>query len=404
MLPSNKRDKISVEGFDLSDVRLVDSNATPETVSLFSYMKNIGKEHMLFGHQNTNSQGLTLQNTDGTHSDVKNAVGAYPAIYGWDTLALVGGEGEYDELVKWSEAAVQEGAIITMSAHIPNLTKVKQVNGEYDFKDSSGTIDTEGNVVACILKEGSYANKALLAYLDIFADYTKEIKGKDGKPYPIIFRPWHENSGGWFWWGVTSCTPEEYIRLYRYTVKYLRDVKDVHNLIYVYSPNGNFKDQDDYLSRYPGDEYIDIIGFDYYHDNPKPGDGKLDKLIKDAEIVVDIANARGKIAVISETGIRHDHPGAPDVYGLHPTTNEYKNWFTDLVKAIQANEKASQLSTVLMWRNGGRDHCFVPYKGDLEFGDHEMLDDFIEFYNDDFMVFADRLQNVYDLDVKNKKD
>lgn len=402
MLPNNNRERVSVDSFDRSHVRLVDANATTETVSLFSYMKNIGKEHMLFGHQNTNSQGLTLQNTDGTHSDVKNAVGANPAVYGWDTLALVGGEGEYEELVKWSKVAAQQEAIITISAHIPNLTKVKKINGKYDFKDSSTTIDREGDVVASILQEGSDANKALLTYLDIFADYTKEIKTADGKPYPMIFRPWHENSGGWFWWGVTSCTVEEYVKLFRYTVEYLRDVKDVHNLLYVYSPNGNFKDQEDYLSRYPGDDYVDIIGFDYYHDNPEPGDGKLDKLVKDGEIVVDIASARGKVAAISETGIRYDNPGAPDCYGLHPTDNKYVNWYTDLVKALRASEKASQLSMVLVWRNGDRNHCFVPYKGHPEFGDHQMLEDFTDFYNDDYMVFADRLQNVYDLDVKNK--
>lgn len=395
VLPINNREKISVEEFDLSSVNLVDGNATAETISLYGYMKNVATTNMLFGHQNTNSQGVTIKNTDGTHSDVKNSVDAYPAIYGWDTLALVGNEGTYEELVKWSNAAIQEGAIITISAHMPNFTKVKKANGKYDFQNAPGSNDSEGKVVTSILQEGSEANKAFLAYLDIFAKYAKEIKDTNGKPYPILFRPWHENSGSWFWWGVAHCTTEEYIQLYRYTVEYLRDVKDVHNLLYVYSPNGHFVDEAEYLSRYPGDEYIDIIGFDMYHDNPVPGDGWIEKTVKDCEIVVDIANARGKVAAISETGVRHD----PD-YGIHPTNNKYKNWYTDFTKAIKENNKAKQVAFMLVWRNGNRDHCWVPFRNHPTFGHHEMLDDFISFYNDDFLVFADRLTDVYNLDVK----
>jgi len=397
MQPNNNREKVSVEGFDLSCVKLVDSKATPETVSLFSYLKNIGKTNMLFGHQNTNSQGITFKNTDGTHSDVKNAVGAYPAVYGWDTLALVGEEGTYEELVKWSQAAIEEDAIITISAHAPNFTKVKKVHGIYDFRNAPEKTDSEEDVVVSILEEGSETNQAFLAYLDIFVAYAREIKGKDGKPYPIIFRPWHENTGAWFWWGITHCTPEEYIKLFRYTVDYLRDEKGLHNLLYAYSPNGHFEDEADYLSRYPGDDYIDIIAYDIYHDNPYPGDGKIEKILKDAEIIVNLANARGKVPALSEVGMRHE-----ENYGIHPTDNGHKSWFTALSKAIQGHEEARQLAYMLVWRNDSIDHSWVPYRNHPIHGNHELLDDFVTFYNDDFIVFADRLQNVYDLDVKVK--
>lgn len=53
--------------------------------------------------------------------------------------------------------------------------------------------------------------------------------------------------------------------MFRYTVEYLRDVKGLHNMLYVYSPGGPLADEADCLSRYPGDAFIDVVGFDMYH-------------------------------------------------------------------------------------------------------------------------------------------
>ncbi|ETJ25378.1 Mannanase, partial [human gut metagenome] len=61
---------------------------------------------------------------------------------------------------------------------------------------------------------------------------------------------------------------QSYKNLFAYTVDYLRNTKNIHNFLYVYSPNGPFENDKEYLSRYPGDEYIDILAFDMYHDDP----------------------------------------------------------------------------------------------------------------------------------------
>ncbi|KFI58580.1 glycoside hydrolase family 26 protein [Bifidobacterium cuniculi] len=87
----------------------------------------------------------------------------------------------------------------------------------------------------------------------------------DGTAVPIAFRPLHENNGSWFWWGATHASTAEYKELFRYIVDYLRDAKGVHNLPYAYSPTGSFNgDPTNYLATYPGDAWVDLLGYDQY--------------------------------------------------------------------------------------------------------------------------------------------
>ena len=89
------------------------------------------------------------------------------------------------------------------------------------------------------------------------------VKDDKGTLIPVVFRMYHEHTGAWFWWGSKQCTPEEYKQLWIMTVEYLRDKKNVHNLLYAYSPSET-KNEAEYLERYPGDEYVDIVGYDCY--------------------------------------------------------------------------------------------------------------------------------------------
>ena len=82
--------------------------------------------------------------------------------------------------------------------------------------------------------------------------------------------------GNWFWWGKNHCTVEEFKELYRFTVTYLRDSLQVHNFLYAFSPDCGFTTEKGYLERYPGDEYVDVVGMDNYWDfRPDGGDTSL---------------------------------------------------------------------------------------------------------------------------------
>ena len=83
-----------------------------------------------------------------------------------------------------------------------------------------------------------------------------------------MFRPFHEATGSWFWWGAAFCDAETYKSVYKYTVEYLRDKKEVHNFLYLYGPGSEAVSEEEYGIRYPGDEYVDVIGFDMYDMDP----------------------------------------------------------------------------------------------------------------------------------------
>ncbi len=116
------------------------------------------------------------------------------------------------------------------------------------------------SAVKHILKGGKEHEK-FITWVDKVANFALSLKsGMWGKKIPIIFRPFHEHTGKWFWWGDGNCTADEYKALWRMTVDRLR-ARGVDNFIYAYSPD-NFKSKEHYLDFYPGHDYVDILGHD----------------------------------------------------------------------------------------------------------------------------------------------
>lgn len=365
---------------------LVDPQATDETRSLFAYLKDIRGEQVLFGHQHSTDVGMTLTGSVQPESDVKNAVGDFPAVFGWDTLSLEGKEkpgvpGDIEQsranLVASVKAIHKLGGIFTFSTHMPNFV----TGGSFN--------DTTGAVVENILPGGEY-NDEFNAFLDNIALFAKELQDDEGRPIPVLFRPFHEQNGGWFWWGAKTTTPSQYIELYRYTVEYLRDRKGVHNFLYVYSPNGPFGgDETNYLATYPGDDYVDILGMDQYDNQSNPGTEQfLNNLVSDLAMISKLADAKGKIATLSEFGY------SPQ--GMKTTGNGDLHWFTRLLNAIKGDPDAKRIAYMLTWANFNLNgNLFVPYKGAPELGDHELLPDFIEYYKDPYTGFLHEVSGVY---------
>lgn len=370
-LPDNGRPAVTTEGFDLSPVKMVDENATPETKSLYAYLKNISKDYTLFGHQNETTN--TIIKHTGIASDTYNSVGAYPGVFGYSV-------GETSQVID----AYEKGGIVVVEHHVNNLAT-----------GSSYGDMTNGSVAAVL--PGGELHQNLVDYLDEVADFASTLVDPDtGKLIPVIYRPWHEHNGDWFWWDTKSTTEGEIRELFRFTVEYLRDVRGVHNFIYAFSPNGHYENEEEYLYGYPGDEYVDLLGCDVYWDVPETNPTWFDQLIKDLRIVVNYANKTGKVAALTETGIRWDASN-----GLALQDAAYgTQWYTLMRNAIMEDPIAKQIAYMLVWRNGGYNHFWVPFRDDPTYGDHEMLPDFVEYYNYDDILFADRLAGMYDLDVE----
>lgn len=406
-----------------SEVKLVDDQAVPSVGQLYAYLEAVGKtDSVLYGHQNDTHHKAGSKEL--SESDTKDVTGSISAVVGIDTLSLVGNEfpgGLQDqyakdlsnaeivrECAKMTKAAANEGAIITLSAHMPNFSLMadrsdnkKGADGTLDWKqadffsegnNTDGSWVTSGDVVGKIMPGGEL-NYMFNAYLDMIAAYAQEV----GNDVPIMFRPFHENTGSWFWWGAAFCDEEEYKNLYKYTVEYLRDEKDVHNILYVYGPGTEAENVTEYAARYPGDDYVDMVGFDMYHQYPILGDHFIENFKTQLKIVGEFAKAHDKLFAVTETGISN----GSEV--LLKADNQRKDWYNEIAEAIAPTEA----SYFLLWANFSTNQHYTPYvvsqNGDTLTG-HEMLDGFINFYNNSKSIFATEQGDFSKLDVKVKEN
>ena len=353
----------------------------PLAISLLERLEDASySDYILFGHQNAGHIGVSITAKDGTQSDVKNLVGKHPAVVGVDTLSFWGYEGKMDDLIKVVKQLHKEGVIITLSSHMPNFAL-----GGKEFIDYTPNM-TDGNVGERLLPGGDL-NSKFLKFLNAIAEFVNGCIDINGERIPMIFRPFHESNGDWFWWGPKHMSDESFVALFRYTIDYLRNVKGIRSLLYSYSPNGPIDSMSQYMKRYPGDEYVDVLGLDMYWDRPQHGDPFLGKILTSLEIISDVAASHGKVYAITEIGIRTlDSSSAGYYEGLAPAGNSVKDWFSLLNSTLCSKEEGKRCAYVLTWANFSEGQFWVPYeKGDFR---HEMCDDFIKFCNSDTIKLA----------------
>lgn len=372
---ADDRPAVDTSTIDVESLDMVDDGATPETQSMFAYLRGVGGSgHLLFGHQNDTTNTIidadTAQDWSGVASDTYNSVGDFPAVHGYTP-----------DQVEQVQDAYRKGSVIAIEDHVDNLAIGPDGSGA-----SYGNTRDPVNSVEQVLPGGP-AHENLTDYLDGVAENASRYVDDDGNLIPVIYRPWHEHNGDWFWWNTSNATEGEFQELFRFTVDYLRDVRGVSNFVYAFSPNGHFETEEEYLYGYPGDDYVDLLGVDVYWDVPQANPGWYDQLVKDLRIAVTYANKTGKVAALTETGIRWD---ASD--GLKLDGAQYPlDWYTQMASRIAADPLARQVAYMLVWRNGSTDHFWVPFEGHEVYGDHEMLPDFEAYHDREDVVFASRV-------------
>lgn len=348
---------------------LIDAKATAETKALAYNLHQLSKNSILLGHQHATEYGHGWRG-DTDRSDVKSVTGSHPAVIGVDFSGLSGRSDEEIEKNKISlqqniEATYNRGGISTVSWHFNNPV----FGGSFYWNDSMSV-----PTVKYIIPGGSYNDR----YKDVLkniAAVANAVKGKNGEAVPMIFRPFHELDGDWFWWGRSHCSTDEFKSLWKFTVSYLRDSLAVHNFIYAFSPDNRFNTEAVYLERYPGDEWVDMLGIDNYGDWGRDGKYDVAAGVKKLKIVSDYAIKANKLAAFTETGLE-SIPNA--------------SWWTEtLLKALKSAKL--QLSYVLVWRNDTKSptHFYAPFPG------HSSAPDFINFYNDAYTLFEKDLPNMY---------
>lgn len=354
------------------------------TENLFSNLKKLSTEgKIMYGCANPTT--LMYKEThiyEGfNNSDCKEITGQNPAFYESDFMWY-----EKDSLriadIKASKLAYKRGAVIGYCWHI----RGKESNSFYSKSREGYTEDKE--LLKKIIAGGNRAENLELDWFYTQLD-TLVIATLKDFGFPVIFRPWHEMNGFWFWWGSENCTPKEYIKLYQMTVDYMR-AHDLKNVLYSWSPDTKFA-----MEFYPGDDYVDILGIDMYEMGAvhyKP----MTLVIEELEKLTDYAAEHGKVAAITETGLRIENK----VYRYPEEIADY--WSAYVLDPLLNNPKLNRIVFVESWYSSdwsrkGKSQFYYPYKGienDFENG-QAAIDDFMKFYNNPATLFENDLPDMY---------
>ena len=317
------------------------------------------KKGVMIGHQDDPVYGHNWKWDEGK-SDIKEVINDYPAVMGFELGGLELGDDKNLDGVPFSRMRTEiirqheRGGIIELSWH------------PYNPVTGKNAWDPSGKPVKEILIGGSQYQK-FTGWLSKVADFLSSLKTADGRMIPVIFRPWHEMSGGWFWWGGNSCTPDEYKQLYRETYQYMKQHR-LTNLLWAYSPNAGC---DDFMKHYPGDAYVDMLGTDIYDFD---GDtAKYQKnLTQELDRLQQLGASHHKLIALTETGAQQ----LPQ-----------KDWFTKVLWPVASRYP---IAYILFWRNAWDNpkETYMAYPG------HSTEPDFRTFAAYPNTLFVNDIKNI----------
>lgn len=349
----------------VTELTLCDKSATEQTKALYSNLWAISEKGFMFGHHDDLMYGRYWYGEDG-RSDTKDVCGDYPAVYSLDFAELTDDRRETSATenalrLKLVKEAYDRGMVITACWHVNN-----PLTGGDSWDNSSSKVASE------ILREGSDANALFRQWMDNLAEVASGLKGADGKLIPVIFRPFHEHTQTWSWWGSSCTTEDEYVALWRYLITYLRDTKGVHNFIYAISPQmDSAKTAEDFYFRWPGDEWVDFVGMDCYQGINNS------VFVNNLKAISKVSLDKKKPAGVTETGVEGFK--AADYWTVN----------------IHAPLSGRHVCMVVTWRNkyvGMNEsdrHFFSVYKG------HPSEADFVKMYNEQDTFFCNDLPDMY---------
>lgn len=180
--------------------------------------------------------------------------GTYPVLMGYDFLNYTSRTGDgllqTEEAIKWWKGEYNynkeykgfKGGLVAFTWHWRAGRERQFYTNQTKFRIpyENGTLNEESSEFSQMKRQ-----------LDTIAKQFEKMKSEG---VPVLWRPLHEASGKWFWWGASG--PDAYKALWKYMYTYFTEEKGLDNLIWVW--NGQNKDW------YPGDEFVDITGEDIY--------------------------------------------------------------------------------------------------------------------------------------------
>jgi mannan endo-1,4-beta-mannosidase len=217
--------------------------ANEKTKAILKYVQSLDPQaakHLISGQFINSQDPSDVRLMDKIH----DKTGYWPALLGVDYASQGGiniGPPNRAAIAYW-----REGGLVTVSTHL------------YDpMNFQGGGLRDQGVDLSILLDESSAMNRRWIQELDRVAEGLQQLKDAG---VVVLWRPFHEMNGGWFWWGGKD--PNAFIKLWRHMFDYFSRTKNLDNLLWVYSPNHGEKT----TAYYPGDRYVDLVGLDAYSD------------------------------------------------------------------------------------------------------------------------------------------
>lgn len=292
---------------------------------LLSRLAALQSRGYMFGHQDDPFYGTSWEWERG-RSDVLESCGDYPAVMGFDLGGIEMGDEKNLDSVPFTRireeltAHVRRGGIVTVSWHPRN-----------PLTGGTAWDCTDTTVVESILPGGTQHRK-FLTWMKQVRNFLKSLRTENDRPVALIFRPWHENNGGWFWWGSRQCTPQQYRALWCMLQDYLLS-EGLEDIVWSWSPNLGVKPTD--MDSYPGDDRVDLIGLDAYQWGTE--EEFVAQLNDDLTALTRFAEQHDKLLALTECGLQN----MPD-----PT------WWT---RVLKPQTDKYPLCYFLVWRNAKKE-------------------------------------------------
>ncbi len=300
----------------------VNPEASPEARELLDYLYSLKGKATISGQHNYPHE--LLRSSD----SIESVTGKRPALWGSDISSLS------DDLAQEAIRQYKNGAIITLMYH-----QVKPF--DHDSLGYSGSV--KGMVTdeqwEEIITPGSEYYKMLEYKIDQRAEVLKKLRDAN---VPVLWRPYHEMNGMWFWYGNRQ---GEKGSQFLWKMMYDRYVNyhGLNNLLWVWNANAPRDRKDDeayaYELFYPGNEYVDVLAADVYHNDYKQS--HHDELVE---------LGQGKLIALGEIG----QVPPPEVLDQQPEWSWYMIWARynwthnepEAVKALYGHERVLTLDEI----------------------------------------------------------
>lgn len=315
--------KISNSTYNVTS-SLVNRNATANAKKLYSFLKDSYGKYVITGQQ---CDGGINGNE---FKAIKNLTGDYPALLGLDLMDYTPSRTAFGASSSAVEKAIEfanKGGIVTLCWHwnAPTEYLYSTANNSDGWWGGFYTKSSKFDIAKVM--NGQDAKGKKLLDRDI-KEIAKQLKRLEKAGVPVIWRPLHEASGGWFWWGAQG--PDAYKKLWKYLYNELTNTYGCSNLIWVY--NGQSADW------YPGDEYVDIVGEDIY-----PGNHIYDPQVSRFKQAINYGS-KTKITALTENGCIFDIDSAVSINALWCWFMTWGNEFT--VNGSNYSEKYTEKSVI----------------------------------------------------------